>query len=111
MYGVVRITPPSDAAVTAATPSVIRTALVSYSSPAAAALSVQSMPPTIVASANGTATGSLPRANRNTGPHQPASLPYSDSHAAGSQRCGGTPLAGAGTSGSPVRSPRSQPPQ
>ncbi len=41
----------------------------SYSSPAAAALSVQSMPPTIVARANGSATGSFASAVVNTGPH------------------------------------------
>src|SRR5436309_15359338 len=66
MYGVVWITPPRHAASTDATPSVRRMDRVSYSSPAAAALSVQSMPPTIVARANGNTTGSLSSAGFQT---------------------------------------------
>ena len=62
MYGVVWMTPPSRPATSEATASVSRMERVSYSSPTAAALSVQSMPPTIVARANGNTTGSLPSA-------------------------------------------------
>ena len=52
MYGVDSTTPPQSPAATVQRPSVARIARVSYSSPAAAALSVLSIPPTIVESAN-----------------------------------------------------------
>ena len=68
MYGVVWMTPPSRPATSDATPSVSRIVRVSYSSPAAAALSVQSMPPTMVARANGSATGSFASAVSSTSP-------------------------------------------
>ena len=57
MYGVVWITPPHRAASSVATPSTPMTHRVSYSSPAAAALSVQSIPPTTVAKAKGMTIG------------------------------------------------------
>ena len=70
MYGVVWITPPNSPASTEASPSVQRMLRVSYSSPAAAALSVQSIPPTIVARANGNIMGNCATAWANTGRHQ-----------------------------------------
>src|SRR5438105_245119 len=70
MYGVVCKTPPSSAPSTDVTPSVRRMVRVSYSSPALAALSVQSIPPTMVARANGTATGSLASDDHQTCCHQ-----------------------------------------
>ena len=57
MYGVLSTTPPQSPAASVHRPSVARIARVSYSSPAAAALSVLSMPPTIVESAKGSAIG------------------------------------------------------
>ena len=72
MYGVFWMTPPHSPAATEASPSVSRTARVSYSSPAAAALSVQSMPPTMVASANGRAIGSRASARVVTVTRKPA---------------------------------------
>ena len=55
MYGVFWITPPQSPVSTVATASTSRMSRVRYSSPAAIALSVLSMPPTIVSSANGSA--------------------------------------------------------
>src|SRR5260370_14243530 len=62
------MTPPKMPATNEARPSVNRMDRVSYSSPAAAALSVQSMPPTIVANANGNTTGSFSSAGFQTEP-------------------------------------------
>ncbi len=70
MYGVVWITPPKVPATRLASASVQSTWLVSYSSPAAAADSVQSIPPTTVARANGSATGKRPNASAHTWLHQ-----------------------------------------
>ncbi len=55
MYGVFWMTPPHSPVSTVASASVRSTSRVRYSSPAAIALSVLSMPPMIVTSANGTA--------------------------------------------------------
>src|SRR5436190_1747961 len=86
MYGVVCSTPPRRAAATDATPSVNRIVRVSNSSPAAAALSVQSMPPTIVANANGTAMGSFSRAAAVTISHQAGSTTdHTEKRAGGAQ--------------------------
>jgi hypothetical protein len=57
MYGVVWMTPPQAPARMVASASTPITRPVSYSSPAAAALSVQSMPPTTVPSAKGITIG------------------------------------------------------
>src|SRR5215472_914427 len=62
MYGVLSTTPPQSPAASVARPSVARIARVSYSSPAAAALSVLSIPPTMVEKANGIAIGRYPQA-------------------------------------------------
>src|SRR5436190_11714281 len=56
MYGVFWTTPPQSAASTVAPASVRRISRVRYSSPAAAALSVLSIPPMIVTSAKGSAS-------------------------------------------------------
>src|SRR5512132_4581749 len=63
MYGVLSTTPPQSPAASVHRPSVARIARVSYSSPAAAALSVLSIPPTIVATAKGNAIGRYPQAS------------------------------------------------
>src|SRR5712692_10135590 len=55
MYGVVGNTPPKSPATTVAMASVSKMSRVRYSSPAAAADSVLSMPPIVVSSANGSA--------------------------------------------------------
>jgi hypothetical protein len=57
MYGVLSTTPPQRPATSVQNPSVMRIPRVSYSSPAAAALSVLSMPPMIVMTPNGRAIG------------------------------------------------------
>src|SRR5512143_3850249 len=57
MYGVFWTTPPQQPAAMVASASVSRMSRVRYSSPATIADSVLSMPPTTVASANGTASG------------------------------------------------------
>ena len=57
MYGVFWITPPQQPAAMVATASVSKMSRARYSSPATMADSVLSMPPTTVASANGTARG------------------------------------------------------
>src|SRR5207245_1802059 len=56
MYGVFCTTPPHTPAMTVARASVMRMSRARYSSPAAAALSVLSMPPMMVTRANGSAT-------------------------------------------------------
>src|SRR3989442_14904480 len=56
MWGVFGTTPPHSPATSVATASVKRMSRARYSSPAAAADSVLSMPPMIVTSANGSAT-------------------------------------------------------
>ena len=89
MYGVVWITPPKRPASTEASPSVQRILRVSYSSPAAAALSVQSIPPTIVARANGNITGNCATAWMKTGCHQ-------DQLRANAGKNSGSPHAGVG---------------
>ena len=61
MYGVFWITPPDTPARIVARASVSRMSRVRYSSPAAMALSVLSMPPMTVASAKGSATESAPQ--------------------------------------------------
>src|SRR5437660_12834368 len=62
------MTPPKIPAAKDASPSVSKIERVSYSSPAAAALSVQSMPPTMVAKAKGSTTGSFSSAGFQTDP-------------------------------------------
>src|SRR5688572_15554445 len=63
MYGVDSTTPPQSPATTVQNPSVARIARVSYSSPAAAALSVLSIPPMIVITPKGSAIGRYPHAS------------------------------------------------
>src|SRR6516225_2305076 len=96
MYGVVWITPPKNPASTDATPSVKSTLRVSYSSPAAWALSVQSRPPTIVAKANGNIMGILASAALSTRPHHEPS-PASAGRSGGGDQAGNSLEAGGGT--------------
>ena len=63
MYGVDWMTPPHIPATRVASPSIAITPRVSYSSPAAAALSVQSMPPITVPRANGMTIGKYLKVN------------------------------------------------
>src|SRR5262245_15444553 len=69
MYGVFWITPPHDPAMMVAAASVSRMSRVRYSSPAALADSVVSMPPTTVARANGRASGRYAIASGSAGTH------------------------------------------
>jgi hypothetical protein len=82
---------------------------VSYSSPAAAALSVQSMPPTMVATANGSATGSFAAAACSTVSHHSPALPQCPNIASGCHGSTGTGGGRAGTSGTPSRGPSHKP--
>src|SRR5437868_4147231 len=110
MYGVVWITPPNSPANTDDTPSVSRTVRVSYSSPAAAALSVQSMPPTMVARANGSATGIFCSAASSTPPHQSHSTVVNGDSDGSDQAPAPVACSAAGTSGTPSLSLSSRPP-
>ena len=75
----------------------------SYSSPAAAALSVQSMPPTMVASANGTTTGSFSSASSMTGRHQSNPRSQNGSIASGRQLIVAAPRSTALTTCQPAK--------
>ena len=69
MYGVFWITPPQSPASTVASASVSSTSRVRYSSPAASALSVLSIPPMIVTSANGSAIDRYGSVSRSASSH------------------------------------------
>src|SRR5437588_9436444 len=95
------MTPPQMPASTDATPSVSRIVRVSYSSPAAAALSVQSMPPTIVARAKGKATGKYASDAHHTRSHQARSQTKAGNGELSAVEEMAPPASGGGTRGQP----------